>query len=97
MGKKKKSLQEKKISDLRRALAQARQVANSKPSENRSTFSYIPTHTPSPIATAFKTEHGILRQDIFKITLLTIAILTSQFILLFLLKQHLVSIPGISY
>lgn len=96
MGKNKKTRHEKKIADLRRALATTQ--GTSAPSiEHRSTFSYSGISTPvTPVAT-IHVDNKILKNDVLKTTILTAAIVVGQFVLLFLLKRHAINIPGISY
>jgi hypothetical protein len=100
MAKKKKTRQQKIIADLRRQI----------PTSQNLTVSYEPKReaekiqiTQLPKVSTFKNP-GIttinptyLIKDLQKTTILSLAIVAGQFILLFLLKNHIISIGGLSY
>jgi len=96
MGKKRKTYKEKIIADLRRKLyRQDSQKANSLQEKESKTMRDVPYHTTT--ITVPINSHIYLSKDIFKTGILTGAILFLQFVLYFLLKNHILVLPMVKY
>jgi hypothetical protein len=97
MAKKRKTRDQKKLADLRHTFNHVF-VGQETPAEKTS------IHPISTISLSYKpkttisiNEYPYLAKDLIKTGLLTFGILTFQIILFTLLKNHVLSIPGISF
>lgn len=99
MAKHKKTREQKKIADLRRQIYAANPPIatlelKTERTEEKPAFS-IPTAKSSSYSTLVNTSYLI--KDLRKTAILTAAIVAVQFILLFLLKNHIFTVGGLTY
>ena len=96
MGKRRKTYKEKVIADLRRKVYS---LEGQKPLYLEAKESKITSNIPfyTQASTAIVSSHSYLTKDIFKTAILTGAILLFQFILYFLLKNHILTLPIVKY
>ena len=97
---KKKTRQEKKISDLHRQLALSHATPKEKTSSDATTRKQI--YTLPQQATFYKStpqphEYAYVTHDVLKTAFLTSIIVASQLILYFLLHMHVIKLPGLGY
>lgn len=103
MGKKRKTYKEKLIADLRRKSYKIEDINT--PSfelEKKNHPLNKPSYTPVAIAIQNQAQLGqnpypYLLKDVTKTGILTASIITIQIILFLMLKNNILSIPGISY
>lgn len=95
---KKKTRQEKKIADLHRRLTLGQPTvekdAAEKPKHTTYTFTKPTTFHKSPPALH---EYAYVTHDLLKTTYLTSGIVAAQLLLYFLLRMHVVKIPGMGW
>ncbi len=101
MAKKKKTRQQKIIADLRRQIyaSQDHVVVSVKKEtpENQVPSSIIKTNIPIRKPEIFTNTYPYLVKDLRKTAILSAAIILGQFILLFILKNHIFTIGGLIY
>ena len=98
MSKHKKTREEKIIADLRHQLYSLKThdfSHSSLPKSNTVKQKIITAY--SPAITIPKTSYLYLKHDVLKALILTLAIIAFQIILLFILKRHILVLPGIYY
>ncbi|MBI2195775.1 MAG: hypothetical protein HYU48_01905 [Candidatus Levybacteria bacterium] len=88
MAKRKKTLEQKKLADMRHQVYSL---------DSYSPISSVKREVPSAEHSTSLTTVSYLRHDILKTSILTAAILFSQILLLILIKNRVVSVPFISY
>lgn len=96
MGKKRKTYKEKIIADLRRKVysLEAQKPLSWEAKESK-IISNMPFHNKA--TTVSISSHPYLTKDIFKTGILTVAIFFLQFVLYFLLKNHILVLPIVKY
>jgi hypothetical protein len=96
MGKRRKTYKEKVIADLRRKVYS---LEGQKPIYIEAKESKITNNMPiyTQASTTIVNSHHYLTKDIFKTAILTGAILSLQFVLYFLLKNHIFVLPMVRY
>jgi hypothetical protein len=97
MAKKRKTKEQKKLADLRHNFTHSlvkNSISEAKISLVSKTKAKTLSETPN---TKTENEYPYLIKDLSKTTMLTAGILTVQFVLFFLLKNHIISIPGLIY
>jgi hypothetical protein len=97
MAKKRKTREQKKLADLRHNFTHTL-VKNTISEANVK----LPNKTDKPSETKIilktaSNEYPYLMKDLSKTAMLTAAMLTLQFLLFFLIKNHVVNIPGLIY
>lgn len=99
MGKKKKTREQKIIADLRNQLAQtAPSYTLSKTEEHRQEkHVYNPLQSPQTTVKVSNGTYAYLSHDLIKTGILTASLTGIQLVLFFLLKNHIVRIPMLSY
>lgn len=105
MGKYKKTRKEKIITDLRHKLNAVKNqnlYAIVTPTEQitiqkKSTIEPVDQNVNSPVTTTLINSYPYLKHDVLKILILTLAIVTFQIALLFILKRHLIILPGLRF
>jgi hypothetical protein len=97
MAKKRKTREQKKLADQRHNFTHS--LANHSHSEAKISLQNKENVKPliKPHAVVSINEYPYLIKDLSKTGLLTAAIITSQLILFFLLKNHIFTIPGLIY
>lgn len=103
---KKKTRKQKVIADLHRQLYSLKSQAfiNSQPLQEEKSTDSPKIETVSPVVLNKPLQSNLtttifpyLRKDMSKTGILTMSILALQFILFFLLKSHILKLPGIVY
>jgi hypothetical protein len=94
-----KTRQQKIIADLRRQLprTEAEPIKQEFKPETASTISLEKVEKPKIMATKSTYTNPYLGKDLRKTAILTGCIGLGQIVLFFLLKQHLLVLPGLSY
>ncbi len=93
-----KTLQQKKLADLRRQhfvySLEGKELATAVKPVSAVSLNQAATVASKTVAIA---NYSYVKHDIFKTGILTLSIIGVQLVLLFLLKKHILSFPGISY
>lgn len=99
MGKKKKTREQKIIADLRHQLAQtAPSYTLSKIEEHhQEKHVYSPLQSSQTAVKVSSASYAYLSHDLIKTGILTASLMGIQLVLFFLLKNHIVRIPMLSY
>ena len=101
MAKKKKTRQQKIIADLRRQVYASQDHPVSPVIKEEKTENHIPvilkSNIPVKKAEIFTNTYPYLVKDLRKTAILSTAIVLGQFLLLFILKNHIFTINGLIY
>lgn len=97
-----KTRQGKKLADLKRVLAKHQEKAPEAPKISKEKQQEKPTYSFTPATTFIKSTqqpgmYAYVTHDLIKTTILSFSIIAFQFLLFFLLRMHVVKIPGIGY